>query len=94
MAVCLTNAQDIIRSLKTGEWERKLETDVTYHFSIANATSSTSYTVSVLAQRSPIASFYFPHNRYNFLQRNRLAIRPQMPECECKLGPKTSGRAR
>ena len=30
MAVCLTNAQEIIRTLKTNDWEKKLETDVTY----------------------------------------------------------------
>jgi uncharacterized protein (TIGR02145 family) len=30
MAVCLTNAQDIMRSIKTNDWEETLKKDVTY----------------------------------------------------------------
>ena len=28
--VCITNAQDILRTIKTNNWEKKLEEDVTY----------------------------------------------------------------
>jgi len=30
MAVCITNAQDMLRTIKTNDWEKKLEQDVTY----------------------------------------------------------------